>query len=216
MAPPPADAVARRRPRHRRQRILDAAIELFGERGYHAAGIDDIGAAAGITGPGVYRHFPSKLDMLVAVFERTADDRAHAAAAIVAAHDEPAEALAALVEDHVRFAVEYRSVIAVYLQEGRNLPQPQARRIRRRQRVYLDSWVALLAPLRPELDADAALATVQAAIGVIHSVAFYDSALDRERLIRLLAEGAFGVLAAPGAQGPPLRLRSGTRAGASP
>src|SRR3990172_3114367 len=41
----------------RREAILDAATHLFSARGYADTGIDDIGAAVGITGPAVYRHF---------------------------------------------------------------------------------------------------------------------------------------------------------------
>jgi AcrR family transcriptional regulator len=44
----------------RREQILAAAAELFAHRGFHGVGIDDIGAAVGISGPGVYRHFRSK------------------------------------------------------------------------------------------------------------------------------------------------------------
>jgi AcrR family transcriptional regulator len=47
--------------RSRKQRaILGAASELFAARGFAAVGIDDIGVAARMTGPGVYRYFPGK------------------------------------------------------------------------------------------------------------------------------------------------------------
>ena len=57
-------------PLPRREQLLEAAAALFAERGYHAVGIDDIGAAAGISGPGVYRHFPSKQALLAALCDR--------------------------------------------------------------------------------------------------------------------------------------------------
>ena len=51
-------------PPHRRDLILEAAIELFRAKGFDATGIDEIGAAAGVTGPAVYRHYESKQDIL--------------------------------------------------------------------------------------------------------------------------------------------------------
>ncbi|MBY6676285.1 TetR/AcrR family transcriptional regulator [Rhodococcus sp. BP-332] len=48
----------------RPRRLLDAAADLFGARGYAAVGIDDVAAAAGVSGPSVYRWFDSKYDLL--------------------------------------------------------------------------------------------------------------------------------------------------------
>jgi AcrR family transcriptional regulator len=44
---------------------LVASAGLFEQRGYHNVSMDDIAAAVGITGPGLYRHFPNKHDVLV-------------------------------------------------------------------------------------------------------------------------------------------------------
>ena len=44
----------------RRQQLLDVAIEVFAERGFHATSMDDIAEAAGVTKPVLYQHFPSK------------------------------------------------------------------------------------------------------------------------------------------------------------
>ncbi|MDQ0961610.1 AcrR family transcriptional regulator [Streptomyces sp. B4I13] len=48
----------------RREQILREAARLFAERGFHGVGVDEIGAAVGISGPGLYRHFPGKDAML--------------------------------------------------------------------------------------------------------------------------------------------------------
>jgi AcrR family transcriptional regulator len=192
-----SEAVGREHARPRRERILDAAAELFRHRGYHAAGIDEIGEAAGISGPGVYRHFPSKRHLLLALFDQTTDQLASSSAAIVGSAAGPEEALRRLVDTHVRFAIDDRSLIAVYLQEERNLPQQEARRNRHHQRQYLDAWVALLRRVRPGLDEDEALAVVQAAIGAIHSVVFYDTGLPRDRQAEVLTAAALRLLLAP-------------------
>jgi AcrR family transcriptional regulator len=53
-----------------RERILDAAYELFSRHGVRATGIDAIIAASGVAKMSLYRHFPSKDDLVVAFLER--------------------------------------------------------------------------------------------------------------------------------------------------
>ena len=53
----------------RRERILRAAAELVAARGFHAVSMADIGAASGIVGSGVYRHFESKSAVLAALLD---------------------------------------------------------------------------------------------------------------------------------------------------
>jgi AcrR family transcriptional regulator len=52
-----------------RERLLDAAGTLFAERGYHAASVDEIVAAAGVTKGALYGHFASKQDLFVGLLE---------------------------------------------------------------------------------------------------------------------------------------------------
>src|SRR5688572_4200748 len=59
-----------RRPPLRREMIVAAAAELFHERGYAGTSIEDIGAAVGMTGPAIYRHFSSKEALLSELLER--------------------------------------------------------------------------------------------------------------------------------------------------
>ncbi|EUA33105.1 bacterial regulatory s, tetR family protein [Mycobacterium xenopi 4042] len=49
----------------RRSQLLAAAERLFAERGFLAVRLEDIGAAAGVSGPAIYRHFPNKESLLV-------------------------------------------------------------------------------------------------------------------------------------------------------
>lgn len=184
----------RSRPLRRRDLVLNAAIELFRGRGFHGVGIDDIGAGAGITGPGIYRHFPNKHALLIAIFDRVLDELSAGATRILEESLNDGDALRSLVEFHADFVLTDRSIIAVYHQEQRNLPEPDRRRIRRRQRVYLGQWVTLLTNLRPATDTAEALAIVHAAIGVLTSPTMYESDLSHERLRGLLVERALLVL----------------------
>ena len=49
---------------NRREQIVATAATLFAERGFHGVSVGDIGAAVGISGPGLYKHFPAKDDLL--------------------------------------------------------------------------------------------------------------------------------------------------------
>ncbi|MEA2430722.1 MAG: hypothetical protein QOI19_1195 [Thermoleophilaceae bacterium] len=54
----------------RRAAILDAALQIFSGRGYHAASIDEIAQEAGISKALIYEHFPSKKDLHASLLER--------------------------------------------------------------------------------------------------------------------------------------------------
>ncbi|MFT3900730.1 MAG: TetR/AcrR family transcriptional regulator [Gordonia sp. (in: high G+C Gram-positive bacteria)] len=70
----PAGRNGTRLPRSaRRLQLLDAASEIFVERGYHSAGMDEIAIHAGVSKPVLYQHFPSKLDLYIAVVDSHAE-----------------------------------------------------------------------------------------------------------------------------------------------
>jgi AcrR family transcriptional regulator len=180
----------------RRTRILDAAATLAAHRGFHTIATADIGAEAGIVGSGIYRHFDSKTAILVALLDRVMERLSWRAAEIAAAARNDQKTLSALVRDHIRVAIEDRDVLALYHREAHNLPEDDRRRLRRQQRLYLEEWVNVLAPLRPDLaDAEVRVA-VHAAVGAIQSTLFFQPGLPAERLVELLdgiAHAALGV-----------------------
>jgi AcrR family transcriptional regulator len=168
----------------RAQAILDAALELFGEHGFAAVGVDRIGERAGVPGPHIYRHFSGKDELLATLIDQ-AMDRLLGLTATSA--EDPREELEQLVRGHVRFALGDRALLAIYAQEARSLPEADRRRTRRRQRAYVDRWIATLArcyPTRPAVELEAA---VHGAIGHIQSVARWPRAVveapDLDRII---------------------------------
>ena len=58
----------------RRGQLLIAASEVFVDRGYHAAGMDEIADRAGVSKPVLYQHFSSKLELYLAVLQRHVDN----------------------------------------------------------------------------------------------------------------------------------------------
>jgi AcrR family transcriptional regulator len=196
-APARISAAPRRRDPERRQRILAAAAELVAERGYHEVGMSDIGAAAGIVGSGIYRHFDGKSAVLVAMFDRVIDDLTRAAAQILSRGLEPAQTLNELVAAHVRITLDDRMLMRVYHNEIANLPVDDSHRLRRKQRIYLEEWVHVLSVLRPEADDAVLRALVHAGIGAVHSTLFYSSGLPAGRLAKLMTAAATATMFIP-------------------
>src|SRR3954466_9669466 len=88
----------------RREQILRAAAQLFAERGSRSVGVDDVGAAVGVTGPAIYRPIASKDAMPAATPLRISERLLEGSAEVVAAAgDAPGDQLRALIDFHVEF-----------------------------------------------------------------------------------------------------------------
>lgn len=170
--------------------MLNATAELVAARGFHSVGIADIGAAAGVTGAAIYRHFENKDELLVALFDRVVDALLVGARRVVRDASNPEAALDDLIRAHVEFALRDRAIIAVYDQEANNLPDDDRRRLRRNQRLYAQLWEDVVADLRPDLSDHARRATVHAAFGALNSVANFDARLAEDELGDLLTRFA--------------------------
>lgn len=133
----------------RRERYLAAAARLFAARGFDRVSIDDLGAAAGVSGPALYRHFSGKDAILVALLEEASERLLSGARSVVAEPAPPAELLTVLVTFHADFAVTERDVIRVQDRELDRLPPFDNRRIRSLQRRYVDLWAEQLRLLLP-------------------------------------------------------------------
>ena len=192
-------AVGRSRGPLRREEILTAAASLFAQRGFHGVSIDDIGSAAGMSGPGIYRHFPSKeavlSQMLLDISERLLDEGGRRASAAANA----ADALDELLRWHVSFALGQPDLITVQSRELANVPEPARRQIRRLQRLYVEEWVTVLSELSPRA-AQASLRTaVHAMFGLLNSTPHSASELPPEAVAELLRAMARAALAAAAA-----------------
>lgn len=148
-------------PVSRRERLLLAAMRLFAERGYQETALDDIGAAAEVTGPNLYSYFDSKAAVLRAVMERGTHALWLDLQDALRASCDPREALAVVAAGYVRLRPGMPNV-------GRQLTgEPDVDEIARSyQREYVAEWVGLLRHARPELDQRTARLLVHIAIAV--------------------------------------------------
>ena len=181
----------------RREQILQAAAQLFAERGARAVGVDDVGAAVGVTGPAIYRHFASKdamlAEMLVRISERLL---AGGAERVAGAGDDAAAQLRALIDFHVDFALDNPALITVQDRDLGSLGDADAAQVRRLQRRYVEVWVSVLARLHPQADAPTCRARAHAVFGLINSTPHSAGRLARpamaELLIRMAWSAAIG------------------------
>src|ERR1700737_5056064 len=85
----------------RRSKLLAAAERLVAERGYLAVRLEDIGAAVGVSGPAIYRHFPNKEALLVELLVGISTRLLAGATDVVARADDPSDALEGLIDFHL-------------------------------------------------------------------------------------------------------------------
>jgi AcrR family transcriptional regulator len=178
----------------RRQRILEAAAELIAQRGYVSVTLSEIGASAGIVGSGIYRYFDAKVSILVELFDRVVDSLVADAETMLRKSDDPELTLARLVRGQVEFTMGERALCQVYLQEARNLPERDLRRLKWKQRHYVDLWIDLLRTEHPDTSADQAQVLAHSAISSVHSCLKYHAHVDDAHLATMLEASACRIL----------------------
>lgn len=185
---------------HRRTQLLAAGARLIAERGYLGMRLDDLGAAVGISGPAVYRHFPNKEALLVELLVGISRRLLEGGTAVVENNEMSAEeALTGLVDFHLDFALGEPELISIQDHDLDSVPADARREIRRTQRRYVEIWVRTLRELRPDLAEDAARVQAHAAFGLLNSTPHSARpATSRTRpVLRGMALAALGAAAQP-------------------
>jgi len=185
-----------RRPSNRRDLILEAAIDLFHERGYPATGVDDIGKAVDVSGPAIYRHFSSKEEILLDAIRLAADEVHEANQNARAEGADPTSVLEGYVRAYARVAIHRSALISVWTSEARHLSAARRSPMTKRLRAWSGEWTDELRAARPELSEKQAAILVGGAIGLITTTATSQPADDIHLLDRITAM-AMATLAAP-------------------
>jgi AcrR family transcriptional regulator len=176
----------------RRDQILAAAAELFARHGFHGVGIDEIGAAVGVSGPALYRHFRSK-DAMLGEMLTSISEELLAGGQERRDANEPAGVLAELVRFQVDFALDNPALITVQERNLGNLTEPDRRRVRALQRRYVEVWVQAIRDTDAAIDEPAARAAAHAVFGLINSTP-HSRHLGRAGMAAMLCEMALGAL----------------------
>ncbi|WP_422746136.1 TetR/AcrR family transcriptional regulator [Mycobacterium sp. WMMD1722] len=153
----------------RRSQLIDAAERLVAERGFLAVRLEDIGAAVGISGPAIYRHFPNKEALLVELLVGISTRLLAGAREVLAGATDAAAALEGLIDFHLDFALGESDLIRIQDRDLGYLPEPAKRQVRRAQRLYVEIWVDILRELDEQLGEADARVMAHAAFGLLNS-----------------------------------------------
>jgi len=155
----------------RREQILKEAARLFAERGFHGVGVDEIGAAVGISGPGLYRHFAGKDAMLAELLVGISGQLLTGGKRRVAeaGGGDPEALLDSLIEGHIDFALDDRPLITLHDRELDRLRDSDRKLVRQLQRQYVELWVEVVRELYPGLVEPAARSAVHSVFGLLNS-----------------------------------------------
>ncbi|MBQ1090671.1 TetR/AcrR family transcriptional regulator [Streptomyces sp. B93] len=184
----------------RREQILKEAARLFAERGFHGVGVDEIGAAVGISGPGLYRHFPGKDAMLAELLVGISGQLLTGAKRRLADADgsAPSAVLDSLIEGHIDFALDDRPLITLHDRELDRLRDSDRKLVRQLQRQYVELWVAVVREVYPSLTEPTARSAVHSVFGLLNSTPHLGrrgslpGRAATSELLHRMARGAFG------------------------
>ncbi|HVE71927.1 MAG TPA: TetR family transcriptional regulator [Thermoanaerobaculia bacterium] len=101
-----------------RNRILDAALELFRERGFAETTMRDVAVAAGVATGAAYYYYRSKEDLVMAFYVRTDQEAAEMFAAAVAASKKLEKRIKGLIEAKFAQFAEHRALLTALLKTG--------------------------------------------------------------------------------------------------
>lgn len=152
----------------RDRQILEAAEDLFYEKGFDATSVDAIAERAGITGGAIYRYFAGKDEILGVLFDELIDT---ALEQLPAPTDDPDHDLRALIEAHVSIAIDHPKLAGIWIREQRSLTEPYRRNYLRRERRYSERWRTSLTRRYPGRSRE----ELSAAMRGVHALTLSDS-----------------------------------------
>lgn len=155
----------------RRSQLITAAERLMAEHGYLAVRLEDIGAAAGVSGPAIYRHFPNKEALLVELLVGISTRLLIGANEVVGMADDAESALGGLIDFHLDFAMGESDLIRIQDRDLGSLPPGAKRQVRRKQRQYVEIWVDVLRRRDPAMTETEARLAAHATFGLLNSTA---------------------------------------------
>ncbi|MGE5292268.1 MAG: TetR/AcrR family transcriptional regulator [Micromonosporaceae bacterium] len=188
----PAQPVARTR----RAEILAAAVPLFAREGFANVTNGQVAEAVGLAPSALYRHYPGKVDILVAACLQAAGLLAQAVEQSLQRATGAHDAVVALAATYVAYSFEHTALTSVAEAEVAGLPADLQRPLILAQREHIAVWEQQLRAARPELDGRQARVLVHAGFGVVvearRRLRWQDSDVNRDTVTALLV-GALGL-----------------------
>lgn len=155
---------SRMAPADRRALILQTAAAMFRDHGYAGASIDAIAAASGISGPGIYRYFGGKAELLLALIETAVTETVAAMDAAADARVRTTDDLADLLADR---ALREGATIALLHGTAAAMEARDRSRLEQLRRDVVGRLAGGLCALRPDLTASESEARIVAALALV-------------------------------------------------
>ncbi len=114
----PRDAVRKARNDLYRRHIVEAAEQVFADRGFEAANMQEISERAGLSMGTIYAIFPGKTDLYTAILDERAQEMVHLAKEVAERRAPAAESVAALIESYVGYFVDHPHFLRMHLRQG--------------------------------------------------------------------------------------------------
>lgn len=185
-----------RAPGARRELLLKVAADLFVAHPYDSVTVEMLCAKAGISAPGLYRHFKNKQALLIAVVENPIGALHDFARKVAEEDSDPHAALMAMVDFHIRSVVEGPPTPLIFLKNEHAFPESDRRRIRRAMNRYAEEWISVVAILRPDLSDPAVRLLTQSVFSMLNAAATLHKGLDHETIIATMSTAAYHALTA--------------------
>lgn len=194
----PADVGDTQSRHSRRELLLDAAADLFLHHPYDSVTVGMVATKAGISGPGLYRHFQNKQALLIAVVEEGLQELHQFARSTVDGEADPRAALEAMVDFHVRSVIAEPPRTLIFMKNEHAFPESDRRRIRREMNLYAQEWVLIVLQLRPDLSEPQVRLLTQAVFSMLNSVATLNKGLDQQEIVATMSTAAIQALTSSG------------------
>lgn len=176
--------------------ILREASRLFAERGFSGVSLEELGAAVGISGPALYRHFSGKQALLGALLVGVSERLRDGGRTVIEVETDALTRLRGLIAFHVDFALADADIIRVQDRDLASLGDDDLRAVRRLQREYVEIWIGVLADLHPGRAADDLRVRAHACFGLMNSTPHSGRGAGAEDTRRILESMALAALRA--------------------
>ena len=124
--------------------IVEAAAQVFLEKGYSATSIQDISDRVGILKGSLYHYVRSKEDFLYRIIKDVYDEAIDDIRTVSESDLEPLDRLAAFIRAHVRFAADHLTAYSIQLREFEQLSAERREEIRRGGETYVEALQVIL------------------------------------------------------------------------
>jgi len=173
----------------RRAQLLVAALEVFTAAGYHSAAMDEIADRANVSKPVLYQHFPSKLELYLAVLDLHIDSLVFAIQKAIASNRENSSRVAATVEAYFGFIDNEGEAFRLLFESDMNL-EPQVRERLNRMTYDCAAAVSAVISIDTGLGKEESMMLAVGIIGTVQTTARHwldrDGKIDRQRATELV------------------------------